>query len=349
MPEPPAATDAPVGGRQRAPRLDAQRPHRAAGATARRATSYQWQRLSGGSWEEIDSATGATYVPNSEDLGRRLRVAVVATNEDGSASAASNPTAPIGAAGVNRAASKTSSKGKKKAGRQGQGVQEEEGLQEEVLEGQEEGQGQEEGFQAPVGHNAGMAESLRGKLILASPVLKDPNFIRTVVLIAEHTDEGAMGLVLNRPANSTVGEAVPDLSWLAGDEEPVYVGGPVAETAVIVLAEFDRPELAGALVEDDLGFIGADADDPERLDGAIRRARVFAGHAGWGPGQLEDELAEEAWIIEPPQREEIFTVDARRAVGHGAQAQGPPLRAAGDDAARSLTQLSGTARPRGRG
>jgi putative transcriptional regulator len=154
-----------------------------------------------------------------------------------------------------------------------------------------------------------MAESLRGKLILASPVLKDPNFIRTVVLIAEHTDDGAMGLVLNRPANSTVAEAVPDLSWLAGGEEPVYVGGPVAETAVIVLAEFDRPELAGALVDDDLGFIGADADDPERLDGAIRRARVFAGHAGWGPGQLEDELAEEAWIIEPPQREEIFTAE----------------------------------------
>ena len=129
-----------------------------------------------------------------------------------------------------------------------------------------------------------MAESLRGKLILASPVLRDPNFMRTVVLIAEHTDEGAMGLVLNRPAGSTVGEAVPDLSWLAGDTEPVFVGGPVAETAVIVLAEFDVPELAGALVEDDLGFIGADADDPERLDGAIRRARVFAGHAGWGPG-----------------------------------------------------------------
>jgi putative transcriptional regulator len=155
-----------------------------------------------------------------------------------------------------------------------------------------------------------MAESLRGKLILASPVLKDPNFIRTVVLIAEHTDDGAMGLVLNRPAATTVSEAVPDLAWLAEGDEQVYVGGPVAETAVIVLAEFERPELAGALVESDLGFIGADADDPERLDGAIRRARVFAGHAGWGPGQLEDELAEEAWIVEPPTREEIFTEDA---------------------------------------
>jgi putative transcriptional regulator len=154
-----------------------------------------------------------------------------------------------------------------------------------------------------------MAESLRGKLILASPVLQDPNFARTVVLIAEHTDDGAMGLVLNRPANSTVGEAVPDLSWLSGEEEPVYVGGPVAETAVIVLAEFDEPALAGALVEGDLGFIGAEADDPDRLGTAIRRARVFAGHAGWGPGQLEDELAEEAWIVEPPRRDEIFTAE----------------------------------------
>src|SRR3954466_746424 len=150
-----------------------------------------------------------------------------------------------------------------------------------------------------------MDESLRGKLILASPVLRDPNFVRSVILIAEHTDEGAMGLVLNRPAATSVGEAVPDLSWLAGDEEPVYVGGPVAETAVIVLAEFDRPELAGALAHPAPRLLGADADDPERLGGAIRRARVFAGHAGWGPGQLEDELAEEAWVIEPPNRAEI--------------------------------------------
>ena len=154
-----------------------------------------------------------------------------------------------------------------------------------------------------------MAESLRGKLLLASPTLQDPNFVRTVVLIAEHTEDGAMGLVLNRPADSTVAEAVPDLAGLTGDEQ-VYVGGPVAETSVIVLAEFDRPEVAGALVEDDLGFVGTDADDPETLDGAIRRARVFAGHAGWGPGQLEGELEEEAWIVEPPRREEIFTEDA---------------------------------------
>jgi len=150
-------------------------------------------------------------------------------------------------------------------------------------------------------------DSLRGKLLLASPTMADPNFSRSVVLIAEHTEEGAMGLVLNRPAETTVAEAVPDLAWLADSDANVFVGGPVAETAVIVLAEFDRPDLAGAIVEDDLGFIGADADAPEQLDGFVRRARVFAGHAGWGPGQLEDEVAEDAWIVEPPRREEVFT------------------------------------------
>jgi putative transcriptional regulator len=157
---------------------------------------------------------------------------------------------------------------------------------------------------------AAQPDQLKGKLLVASPSIVDPNFSRTVVLLSEHGPEGAMGLVLNRPATSSVAEAVPDLAWLAGDEEQVYVGGPVAETAVIVLAEFDRPEVAGALVADDLGFVGTDADDPEALEGAIRRARVFAGHAGWGPGQLEEELEEEAWIVEPPRREEIFTEDA---------------------------------------
>jgi putative transcriptional regulator len=154
-----------------------------------------------------------------------------------------------------------------------------------------------------------MAESLRGKLLIAGPTLVDPNFARTVVLIAEHTEEGAMGLVLNRPAETLVGEAVPDLDWLVPEDERVWVGGPVAETAVVVLAEWREPGLAGAIVDDDLGFVGADADGPDQLDGAIRRARVFAGHAGWGPGQLEEELAEEAWIVEAPRREEIFTED----------------------------------------
>jgi putative transcriptional regulator len=152
--------------------------------------------------------------------------------------------------------------------------------------------------------------SLRGKLILAGPMLKDPNFDRTVVLITEHSEEGAMGLVLNRPSEATIGDAVPDLTWVADAEDTVYVGGPVAPNGVIVLAEWTDPGQAVVLVEDDLGFVPGDADDPEALATAIRRARVYAGHAGWGPGQLENELAEEAWIVEAPLREELFSDDA---------------------------------------
>jgi putative transcriptional regulator len=153
------------------------------------------------------------------------------------------------------------------------------------------------------------SDSLKGKLLLAAPTLVDPNFHRTVVLITEHTEDGAMGLVLNRPATSTVGEAVDELEWIADAEDPVFVGGPVAPAGVIVLAEFAEPDLAAALVEDDLGFIPADAEDREAFATAVRRTRVFAGHAGWGPGQLEGELEEEAWIVEPPLRAEIFAED----------------------------------------
>ena len=153
-------------------------------------------------------------------------------------------------------------------------------------------------------------DSLRGKLILAGPMLKDPNFDRTVVLITEHTEEGAMGLVLNRPSEATIGDAVPDLTWVADSGDPVYVGGPVAPNGVIVLAEWADPGQAVVLVEDDLGFVPGDAEDPDALVAAISRVRVYAGHAGWGPGQLEAELAEEAWIVEAPRREELFSADA---------------------------------------
>jgi putative transcriptional regulator len=153
-------------------------------------------------------------------------------------------------------------------------------------------------------------DSLRGKLILAGPMLKDPNFDRTVVLITEHTEEGAMGLVLNRPSDATIGDAVPDLAWVADSGDPVYVGGPVAPNGVIVLAEWADPGQAVVLVEDDLGFVPGDAEDPDALVAAISRVRVYAGHAGWGPGQLDAELAEEAWIVEAPRREELFSDDA---------------------------------------
>src|SRR3981189_376419 len=99
-----------------------------------------------------------------------------------------------------------------------------------------------------------MGESLAGQLLLASPALQDPNFARTVVLVSLHSDEGAMGLVLNRPSSVTVSEAVPQLEQAVTDAERVYVGGPVQPTSVVFLAEFLDPSPAGLLVLGRIGF-----------------------------------------------------------------------------------------------
>jgi putative transcriptional regulator len=150
-------------------------------------------------------------------------------------------------------------------------------------------------------------ESLRGALLVAAPSLLDPNFQRTVVLVTEHTDEGAMGLVLNRPTETTVEEAAPELSALTGPGERVHHGGPVQPRAVVVLAEFHDPEEAAHVVLGDIGFVRADAD-LEQVGGETRRGRVYAGYAGWGPGQLESELEEEGWIVvEHPLPDELFS------------------------------------------
>lgn len=151
-------------------------------------------------------------------------------------------------------------------------------------------------------------DSLKGQLLIASPALIDPNFRRTVILIAEHTDEGALGVVLNRPADADVIDAVPELSPLVDPDESLWVGGPVA-TGAVVLAEFDEPAHAAAVVLEDIGFIPADTEDFGDLADETRRARVFAGHSGWGPGQLESEMEEDSWILEPARSEDVFTDD----------------------------------------
>ncbi len=139
-------------------------------------------------------------------------------------------------------------------------------------------------------------ESLRGRLLVASPSLIDPNFHRTVVLVTEHVAEGAMGLVLNRPSAVAAADAVPHLEGLVEPDDPVYLGGPVQPSAVVALAQLEDPSEAAAIVFDDVGFLPADAD-PDRFADSARRVRAFAGYAGWGPGQLEAELEESAWIV----------------------------------------------------
>ena len=148
-------------------------------------------------------------------------------------------------------------------------------------------------------------ESLRGQLLVASPSLLDPNFHRTVVLIAEHGEEGAMGVILNRESELEVEEAAPTLASLVEPGALVHSGGPVQPTAVVIVAEFEDPDAAATLVVGDIGFVSADAEF-EALDDAVRRVRVFAGLAGWGPGQLEAEVERDDWIVEPALPDDVF-------------------------------------------
>jgi putative transcriptional regulator len=148
-------------------------------------------------------------------------------------------------------------------------------------------------------------ESLKGQLLVAGPALIDPNFKRTVVLIGEHGDEGALGVILNRTSGATIDEALPELTALVDGGEAIHVGGPVQPSAIVVLAEFAEPERAGTLVLGDVGFLPAEID-PDTL-GELHRARVFAGYAGWGPGQLDGELEEGSWIVEPAAPDDVFT------------------------------------------
>lgn len=150
-----------------------------------------------------------------------------------------------------------------------------------------------------------MADSLRGSLLVATPQLLDPNFRRTVVLVSEHNDEGAMGVILNRPSGMTVSDAAPELEPIVGAEAAIYAGGPVQPTAGVVLAEVEHAE-APIFAEvvmlpgiDELAEVAGEAD----------RLRVFAGYAGWGPGQLDEELERDDWIVEPARPEDVFSED----------------------------------------
>jgi putative transcriptional regulator len=152
-------------------------------------------------------------------------------------------------------------------------------------------------------------DSLAGRLLISSPSLQDPNFRRTVVLMTHHDEQGAVGLVLSRPSELRIADALPDADELPYTDEVVYIGGPVQPEAVVVLIELEQPH------EEMTTIVGAVAYLPPELppdELAIRRARVFAGYSGWGPGQLEAELGESAWIVAGAEPDDVFEPDPDR-------------------------------------
>jgi len=140
----------------------------------------------------------------------------------------------------------------------------------------------------------------KGMLLVATPPLVDPNFDRTVVLVLEHGESGAIGLVLNRPSETPVAAALPGWEDLAAEPAWVFAGGPVSTDSAIALGSARHADAGGGW-EPLVGYVGTiDLHrDPDDVVHDIAAVRIFAGYSGWGPGQLEDELSANAWLVVP--------------------------------------------------
>jgi len=144
-----------------------------------------------------------------------------------------------------------------------------------------------------------MVDSLAGRLLIATPSLTDPNFARTVVLLCAHDENGAFGVVLNRPLTGfDLAEHLP--GWAAHATEPrvLFSGGPVDKSVAVGLARYHRrvPEAGEPGLPHGLALV--DLSQPaEEASPGLTGLRVFVGYSGWGAGQLEREIEEEAWFV----------------------------------------------------
>ena len=181
-------------------------------------------------------------------------------------------------------------------------------------------------------------ETLTGQLLIAGPSLWDPNFRRTVLLVGHHDEEGAVGVILNRASETTVAEAVPPLGPLVPADDPVYLGGPVQPDAAVVIADFVDPAMADFLAFDSIGFLPSETEPG--IEDAVRRARVFAGYAGWGPGQLEAELEEDVLGRRTGASERRVLGGSVPAVGGRAEAEGVVVRPSAAHADRPDAELT---------
>jgi putative transcriptional regulator len=161
-----------------------------------------------------------------------------------------------------------------------------------------------------------VARELTGRLLVATPALGDPNFARAVVLVLDHDESGALGVVVNRPTTVPVADVLPTWQPFATDPGVLFHGGPVAVDSALGLAVFpgtpaaddeDDEPLGWRRVVDGLGLVDLDAP-PEVLAAELGDLRIFAGYSGWGTGQLEDELDEGAWYVVPGGPRDAFSL-----------------------------------------
>jgi putative transcriptional regulator len=151
-------------------------------------------------------------------------------------------------------------------------------------------------------------QSVAGRLLLATPLLRDDNFMRTTVFIAEHSSEGAVGVVLNRPSHTDVAGVLPGWESAVTSPAVVFVGGPVAQEGALAIARIGGPVLPDSgfqPVVDGFGVVDLETDSA-MLAPHLAGMRVYAGYAGWGPGQLDAEIAEGAWYVVDGAPDDVF-------------------------------------------
>jgi putative transcriptional regulator len=147
--------------------------------------------------------------------------------------------------------------------------------------------------------------SLRNHLLVASPSMLDPNFEQAVLLMVQHDEQGAMGLILNRPLEATVELVWKEISSAPCPcEAPLYRGGPVAG---LVSALHGEPDLAQLDISPGLHFTAAEEHIRALMERDASPLRLFVGYAGWAAGQLEGELAEDAWLSIPARPDDVFS------------------------------------------
>ena len=176
---------------------------------------------------------------------------------------------------------------------------------------------------------------MRGQLLVATPALQEPTFSRSVILLLEHSPgEGALGVVVNRPTAVAVADVVGAVADLATDPAVLFEGGPVSQTTAIGLGAaapgaLDEAEPPEGIAPVTPPLVTVDLDhDPAMLAATLRTLRVFAGYAGWSPGQLEGEVAEGSWYVVDALPGDAFTADPAGLRAAVLRRQGWPLSAA---------------------
>ena len=159
---------------------------------------------------------------------------------------------------------------------------------------------------------------------MATPLLADPHFHRAVVYLLEHDGGGSVGVIVNRPSRTPVGQVLPDWHDVVCGPSVVFGGGPVQPDGALCLGRVAGEVPGVRRVVDGVGTVDLDGD-VSVITRSTTALRVFAGHSGWSPGQLDDEIAEGAWWVVPGSPRDLFSDDPRPLWSRVLRRQPPPL------------------------